>query len=79
MHHYRLAMQTIRETYDSKSVSAFEALLEGATVDEAAERHEMSTQAVHKVKQRIRQRLKELIAVQVQEEDMPVSQRSPVQ
>ena len=31
----------------------------------------MTTQAVHKVKQRIRNRLKELIAGQIREEDQP--------
>jgi hypothetical protein len=32
----------------------------------------MSTQAVHKVKQRIRNRMKELVQQQIQDEDEPV-------
>ncbi len=74
-HHYRLAMCTIRQTFDSRSVQAFDRLLAGDAVEHVAEHFGMSTQAVHKVKQRIRERLKDLIAEQIQEEDMPVSQK----
>lgn len=68
-HHYRVAMQTIRETFESRSVACFDRLLAGAAVAEVAEAFGMTVQAVHKVKQRIRNRLQELIALQIQMEE----------
>lgn len=70
-HHYRQAMRTVRKTYDAKSVDVFDRLLAGDSVAEVAEAFGMTTQAVHKVKQRIRGRLQELIAVQIREEEVP--------
>ena len=69
LHHYRLAMSTIRESFEEKSLRIFDDLLSGLSIGDAAKKHEISTQAVHKVKQRIRNRLTELIQVQVREED----------
>ncbi len=71
-HHYRLAMQTIRATFDARSVEVFDRLLDGASVEELAGAYDMSTQAVHKVKQRIRNRMKQLVQQQIQDEDEPV-------
>lgn len=68
-HHYRLAMATIRETFEPRSVDMFDRLLAGDSVDGVAADFDATHQAVHKVKQRIRDRLKELIARQVREED----------
>jgi len=70
-HHYRVAMRVIRETFEPRSVALFEHLLAGAGVEEVAAAHGTTTQAVHKVKQRIRERMKELIALQIHEEDQP--------
>jgi len=70
-HHYRLAMATIRESFEPRSVDMFDRLLAGDSVDAVAKDFETTGQAVHKVKQRIRDRLKELIARQVREEDHP--------
>ncbi len=68
-HHLRVAMQTIRSTYSPRSVEAFDRLLAGRSTRDVAREMEMSEEAVHKVKQRIRDRLKTLVAVQLQEED----------
>lgn len=70
-HHIRLAMRTIQTTCDPASVAVFEALLAGASVEAAAGRFELTRDAVHKVKQRMRSRLETLIARQVAEEDDP--------
>ncbi len=70
-HHLRLAMRRIRETFDPRSVAAFEQLLAGETVERVALEAGMTTDAVHKVKQRVRGRLKQLIRQQIQEEDQP--------
>ncbi len=70
-HHLRLAMMTIRETFDARSVEVFECLLRGDSVDSAAGSFSMTTQAVHKVKQRIRSRLKQIVAAQIRDEEEP--------
>jgi RNA polymerase sigma-70 factor (ECF subfamily) len=68
-HHYRLAMTRVRETFEESSVAMFERVLGGASVEVVAREFGTTTQAVHKVKQRIRDRLKELVEEQVAEED----------
>ncbi len=74
-HHYRLAMSTLQQTFEPKSVLMFERLLAGQSVSEIARSFKTSEQSVHKVKQRIRARLKELIAEQIREEDGPETQQ----
>jgi len=68
-HHYRLAMESVRESSEPKSVEIFEQLLGGKTTDEVAAAFEMTRDAVHKVKQRIRDRLKERVAEQIREDE----------
>ncbi len=68
-HHYRLAMQNVRTAFDPNSVQIFDRLLAGDAVNHVASDFQTTPQAVHKVKQRIRDRLKELIAKQIREED----------
>ncbi len=68
-HHYRLAMQTVRAAFDPKSVQIFDRLLAGDGVSQLASDFQTTTQAVHKIKQRIRDRLEELIADQIKQED----------
>jgi RNA polymerase sigma-70 factor (ECF subfamily) len=70
-HHYRLAMRTIRNTFEARSVEIFDRSIAGETVATLAAAYDMSEQAVHKVRQRIKARMEELIAVQVAEEDEP--------
>lgn len=68
-HHFRLAMAAIRQTFDEKSAAIFERSVAGAKVADLALEFNMSEAAVHKVRQRIRDRMEELIAAQVREED----------
>ena len=68
-HHYRQAMQVVRNAFDPKSVQMFDRLLAGDGVSRLAADFQTTAQAVHKIKQRIRDRLKELIAEQIREED----------
>ncbi|MBT8486678.1 MAG: sigma-70 family RNA polymerase sigma factor [Phycisphaerales bacterium] len=68
-HHLRLAMRTVRRTFESRSVAVFDRLLSGVTTEQVAREFDMSTDAVHKVKQRIRNRLRELVADQLEQED----------
>ncbi len=68
-HHYRLALETVRQTFDARSVEVFDRSVGGAKVADLAREYQMSEQAVHKVRQRIRDRMEELIAQQVRAED----------
>jgi RNA polymerase sigma factor (sigma-70 family) len=68
-HHYRLAMKTIRETFEPRSVQVFEELLSGQSPEEVAAVVGLNAAAVYKIKQRIRDRMKELIDQQVKDED----------
>ncbi|MHC4990773.1 MAG: RNA polymerase sigma factor [Planctomycetota bacterium] len=69
-HHLRHAMQVIRRSHDPRALEIFESLLAGTSVAQVAREHDMTTDAVHKVKQRVRDRLKQLIAAQVAEEEL---------
>jgi RNA polymerase sigma-70 factor (ECF subfamily) len=68
-HHYRLAMAGVRASFEPRSVEVFERSVAGEKVEALAAVFGMSTQAVHKVRQRIKARLEELIAVQIRDED----------
>lgn len=68
-HHFRTAMRQVRRDFEERSVRIFERLLDGAPVTAVAAEFQLSTQAVHKVKQRIRKRMEELIERQVKLED----------
>jgi RNA polymerase sigma-70 factor (ECF subfamily) len=63
------ALAAVRQTSDERSVAVFERLLAGTSIEQAAKEFEMSTDAVHKVKQRMRDRVQHTIAQQVREED----------
>jgi len=62
-------MQAVREEFEPQSIEVFEALKEGASVEQAAQRFGLSVAAVYKVKQRVRERLRERIAQQIAAED----------
>jgi RNA polymerase sigma factor (sigma-70 family) len=55
-HHYRLAMETLRATFDPRSVEVFDRLVAGLSTDDAATAFGLSVEAVRKVRQRVRAR-----------------------
>jgi DNA-directed RNA polymerase specialized sigma24 family protein len=61
----------VRQVHDARSVEVFEALLGGRSAAEVAASFGLSVDAVYKVKQRIRDQLKDLVARQVRDEDEP--------
>ena len=71
-HHFRLAMSAIRETFDPKSVEIFERSLAGTSTKNLAAEFNTAEDAIHKVRQRIRARLEELVAEQVAAEEAGV-------
>ena len=68
-HHLRLAMQAIRRSSSPAQVEIFEKLLNGSTVEDVAAEMGLSVGAVYKSKQRVRARLRELVAMQIRNED----------
>jgi RNA polymerase sigma-70 factor (ECF subfamily) len=66
--HFRIAFDEVRRTFSGESVAMFERLLRGDAVQTVAAAFATSEQAVHKVKQRIRNRMQELVAGQIAEE-----------
>jgi len=67
--HFRHAWKTISRDFDPQSLAAFECLLGGQAVRQVADRFAMSQPGLHKIKQRVRDRLAEQIRAQVAEED----------
>jgi len=68
--HFRVAIEKVQSTHDAVSLAIFDRLLAGMSVAQVAEEFATSTQAVHKVKQRLRDRLKELVAEQIRQENV---------
>lgn len=68
-HHYRQAMRTVEQTFDPRSVEVFNRSIAGATVAELAREFGMSEPAVHQLRRRIRDRMQELVAEQIRQED----------
>lgn len=68
-HHYRLAMDAIRQRVDEQTLAVFDRFVAGDAAETIARSFQLSNDAVQKIKQRMRDRMKEQIAVQVREED----------
>lgn len=68
-HHFRIAMAEIRRTFAPESVAIFERLMRGEPVEAIAVDCGTTAQAVHKVKQRIRDRMRTLVEAQIAEEE----------
>jgi len=68
-HHFRIAMAEIRRTFAPESVAMFERLMRGEPVESIAADCKTTVQAVHKVKQRIRDKMKMLVERQIADEE----------
>jgi RNA polymerase sigma-70 factor (ECF subfamily) len=68
-HHYATALAALHDTVEAKSVAVFDRLVAGESVEAVATAFGMSTDAVHKIKQRMRKRVQELIEEQIRAED----------
>jgi RNA polymerase sigma factor (sigma-70 family) len=68
-HHYRLAMESVRGSFEPRSVEIFERSVRGETIASLAAAFHTTDQAIHKVRQRIRARMEQLIAQQIHDED----------
>jgi len=68
-HHYRRALEVIRQTFDARSVELFDRSIAGASVELLATEFGISVHAIYKARSRIRDRMEELINEQIREED----------
>jgi RNA polymerase sigma-70 factor (ECF subfamily) len=68
-HHLRLAMAEVRQTSDARSMAVFDRVLAGDAVSSIAAAFGLSEDAVYKIKQRVRDRLRAVVARHVSEED----------
>lgn len=68
-HHLRSALASVRGEVEVQSISVFEKLLAGCPVTEVAREFDISEEAVHKIKQRIRRRVQDVISRQIEEEN----------
>lgn len=68
-HHLRRALQSARSSFDPKSLQIFERLLAGDSARQLAASFGISEAGVYKVKHRVRDHLKTLVAQQVREEE----------
>jgi RNA polymerase sigma-70 factor (ECF subfamily) len=68
-HHFRIAMAEIRRTFAPESVAMFERLMRGEPMESIATDCKTTVQAVHKVKQRIRDKMKALVERQIADEE----------
>lgn len=70
-HHYRLALEAIRAEFDPRNLEIFERNVAGESIEALALSCGVSEQSIYSARRRIRERLRELIARQVREEDEP--------
>lgn len=75
-HHCRLAMETLRRSESARNVEVFTMLLAGADAGQVAEAMGISSEAARKIKQRVRDRLREIVLSQIRDEDAPRADRS---
>lgn len=69
LHHLERAMFAVRRSFDAQSLAIFDRLTTGALPDRLAEEFGVSRDAIYKVKQRVRDRLKELVRRQIDDEE----------
>ncbi|MEZ4650877.1 MAG: sigma-70 family RNA polymerase sigma factor [Candidatus Eisenbacteria bacterium] len=74
--HLRVAFAEIQRTYDPKSVRVFERLLAGDPPEVIARDLSLRVDAVYKIKQRTRDRMRELVRAQIEVEDREFAWRN---
>lgn len=70
-HHYRVAVRRYREGADERAHALLEATVAGRSGRDIGEELGMTDAAVHKAQQRLRDRLRALIAEQLRDEEEP--------
>jgi RNA polymerase sigma-70 factor (ECF subfamily) len=69
LHHCRQAMDTLQGTVEPRHLDVFQRLLDGQSIEQVALALDLRPDAIRKIKQRVRDRLREIIARQVADEN----------
>jgi RNA polymerase sigma factor (sigma-70 family) len=69
-HHLRRALGTLRATTDERTLAVFDAILNGRDTERIGAEFGLAPAAVRKVKQRVRDRLQEIVAQHVADEEL---------
>ena len=69
--HFRRALQSLRASTEEKTLAIFEAILAGESYGDVAARFGTRPEAVRKIKQRLRDRLREAVVRQLEDEGLP--------
>jgi len=67
--HYRAAVAELRASHDARGLAVFEGLIEGRSHAELADRFATTEVTIRKIKQRVRDRLAEIVARRIRAED----------
>ena len=67
--HYRAAVVELRTTHDPRGLAVFDGLLQGQSPAELAASFDLSEVAIRKIKQRVRERLTEIVNRRIRAED----------
>lgn len=70
-HHFRQALRRARACFEEQSLAVFQALVDGGSVAAVAAEFGVTEAVVYKTRQRMRDRLEELIAEQIRDEEFP--------
>jgi RNA polymerase sigma factor (sigma-70 family) len=76
LHHLELAMANVRKSFDAQSLAIFDLLSRGANPERLAADFGVSRDAIYKVKQRVRDRLKDLVRRQIDDEESAEPKRA---
>ena len=71
LHHYRRALCIVGKVVSPRSVAVFRGILDGVPFEELAGEHSIGLDAVLKIQQRMRTRLTEQVARQLEDEEFP--------
>ena len=70
-HHFRVAMSSVQADFKPASLAVFERLVAGESVPAVAQAFDMTPEGVQKIKNRIGERLRRVIELQVRDEELP--------
>ena len=68
-HHCRLALRELRASFEPRAIDIFHRLLEGVSAPQIAGELAMTPEAVRKTRQRVKDRLREIVRRQISAED----------
>ena len=68
-------MRQLRTTCDARTLEVFDELVGGKSIADVASLFDATPEAIRKTKQRVKERLQEIVAAQIADEDKPDAPR----